>query len=79
MKGKRYGYALTQLETYWTTKYYFAMMQMLDQGVLNPDSHIFSQKDFYQSKPDSVADIMTQLSLKVGLRGWGYKSHTAAT
>ena len=55
------------------------MIQMLDQGVLNPDAHMFAQQDFYQSEPDFVADIMTQISLKVGLREWGYKSQTSAT
>ena len=79
MTGKRYGYASTQLETYWTTKYDFSIMKMLDQVVLNLDAHMFAQQDFYQSEPDVVAAIMTQLSLKVVLREWGYKSHTEAT
>ena len=79
MTGKKYIYALAQLETYWTTKYDFAMMQMSNQGVLNYDAHMFAQQDFYQSEPDVVADIMTQLSLKVVLREWGDKAHTAAT
>ena len=79
MTVKRYGYALTQLETYWTTKYYFSIIQMSDQCVLCPDAHIFAQPDFYQSEPDGVAAIMTHLSLKFGLREWGKKSHTSAT
>ena len=52
---------------------------MSDQGVLHTDAHMFAQPYFYQSKPDVVADIMTQLSLKVVLREWGDKAHTAAT
>ena len=79
MAGKRYGYALAQLETYWTTKYEFSMMKMSDQGVLNPDSHMFAQQGFCQYDPDAVAAIMTHLSLKVVLRECGDKSHTEAT
>jgi hypothetical protein len=62
MKGTRYSYALTQLES---------------QGVLNPDAHMFVQADFYQADPDVVAAIMTQLSLKSGLREWGDKAYIA--
>jgi hypothetical protein len=62
MQGTRYSYALTQLES---------------QGVLNPDAHMFAQEDFYQADPDVVAAIMTQLSLKSGLREWGDKAYTA--
>jgi hypothetical protein len=56
LSGSMYSYAVTQLES---------------QGVLNPDSHMFVQEDFYQSEPDVVAAIMTQLSLKAGLKEWG--------
>jgi hypothetical protein len=56
MSGSKYSYAVTQLES---------------QGVLNPDSHMFVQEDFYQAKPDVVAAITTQLSLKAGLKEWG--------
>jgi hypothetical protein len=63
MTGSRYSYAVTQLES---------------QGVLNPDAHMFVQDDFYQSDPDVVAMVMTQLSLKAGLKAWGNKAHTAA-
>jgi hypothetical protein len=53
MRGSRYPYAVTQLES---------------QGVLNPDAHMFVQEDFYQADPVVVAAVMTQLSLKSGLR-----------
>jgi hypothetical protein len=46
--------------------------------VLNPDAHMFVQEDFYQTEPDVVAAIMTQLSLKAGLKEWGDKAFTAA-
>jgi hypothetical protein len=48
---------------------------------------MFSMVDFYQSEPDVVATIMmqlsesamlTQLSLKAGLKEWGKEGHTAA-
>jgi hypothetical protein len=56
LSGSKYSYAVTKLES---------------QGVLNPDSRMFVQDDFYQSEPDVVAAIMTQLSLKAGLKEWG--------
>jgi hypothetical protein len=63
MTGSKYSYAVTQLET---------------QGVLNPDAHMFVQEDCYQAKPDVVAAIMTQLSLKASLKEWDYQAFTAA-
>jgi hypothetical protein len=53
LSGSKYSYAGTQLES---------------QGVLNPDSHMFVQEDFYQADPDVVTAIMTQISLKAGLK-----------
>jgi hypothetical protein len=32
---------------------------------------MFLQEDFYQADPDAVSAIMTQLSLKAGLKEWG--------
>ena len=46
--------------------------------MLNPDAHMFVQEDFYQAEPDVVAAIMTQLSLKAGLKEWGDTDFTAA-
>jgi hypothetical protein len=63
MTGSKYSYAVTQMES---------------QGVLHPDAHMVVQEDFYQAEPDVVAAIMTQLSLKAGLKQWGDKSFTAA-
>jgi hypothetical protein len=63
ISGSRYSYAVTQLES---------------QGVLNPDAHMFVQEDFYQAEPDVVATVMTQLSLKSGLKEWGDKAYIAA-
>jgi hypothetical protein len=63
MTGSKYSYAVTQLES---------------QGVLNPDAHMFVQDDFYQAEPDVVAAILTQLSLKAGLKEWGNKVFKAA-
>jgi hypothetical protein len=34
--------------------------------------------DFYQAEPDAMAAVMTQLSLKSGLREWGDKAYTVA-
>jgi hypothetical protein len=63
MTGSKYSYAVTQLES---------------QGVLYPDAHMFLQDNFYQAEPDVVAAIMTQLSLKAGLKEWGKKRFKAA-
>jgi hypothetical protein len=63
LSGSKYSYVVTQLES---------------QGVLNPDSHMFVQEDFYQAEPDVVAAIMTQLSLKSGLKEWVEEAFTAA-
>jgi hypothetical protein len=64
MTGSKYSYAVTQLETH---------------GVLHPVSHMFVQEDFYQSDPNVVAHVMTQLSLKSGLKQWGDKAYAAVT
>jgi hypothetical protein len=63
MTGSKYSYAATQLES---------------QGVLYPDAHMFVQDDFYRAEHDVVAAIMTQLSLKAGLKEWGKKGFKAA-
>jgi hypothetical protein len=59
------------------SKYLYAVNQMECQGLLNPDAHMFVQEDFYQVEPDFVAAIMSQLSLKAGLKQWGDKAFTA--
>jgi hypothetical protein len=64
MTGSKYSYAVTQLETH---------------GVVHPDSHMFVQEDFYQSDPDVVAHVMTQLSLKSGLKQWGNQAYAVVT
>jgi hypothetical protein len=53
MTGSKYSYAVTHMES---------------QGVLNPDAHMFVQEIFFQAEPNVVAAIMTQLSLKAGLK-----------
>jgi hypothetical protein len=58
------------------SKYSHAIMQLETHGVLHPDSHMFIQEDFYQSDPDVMAHVMTQLSLKSGLKQWGDKAYT---
>jgi hypothetical protein len=63
LSGSKYSYAVTQLES---------------GGVINPDSHMFVQEDFYQAKPDAVAAIMTQLSPNAGLKEWGEEAFMAA-
>ncbi len=64
MTGSKYAYAVSQLE---------------DQGVLHPDAHTFVQQDFYSAEPNMVAAIMTELSLKRGLREWGDRALSVVT
>jgi hypothetical protein len=59
------------------SKYSHAVIKLERQGVLNPDARMFVQEDFYQDEPDVVAAIMTQLSLKAGLKEWGDEAFTA--
>ena len=40
---------------------------------------MFMHQYFYQSDPDVVASIMTQLSLKAGLKQWGDEALAAVT
>jgi hypothetical protein len=54
-----------------SSKYAYAVTQLESQGALYPDAHMFFQQDIYQSEPNIVAAIMTQLSLKAGLKAWG--------
>jgi len=63
MTGSKYSYVVTLMESH---------------GVLNPDVHMFVKEDFYQAEPDVVAVIMTQLSLKAGLKEWGERAFKAA-
>ena len=58
------------------SKYSYAVTHLESQGVLNPDTHMFVQEEFYQAEPDFVVSVMTQLSLKSGLRAWGDKAYT---
>ena len=78
---RRTGRVRTQTKSYTPSmsgsKYSFAVTQLENNGVLNPDAHMFVQEDFYQAEPDVVASVMTQLSLKVGLRTWGDKALSA--
>jgi hypothetical protein len=60
-----------------SSKYAYAVTQLETQGVLHPDAHMFFQTNIYRSEPDVVAAIMTQLSLKAGLREWGKSAHKA--
>jgi hypothetical protein len=60
------------------SKYAIAIWQIEKQGVLHPDTHTFFQTDLQQATPDVVAMIMTQLSLKAGLKQWGSRGRKAA-
>jgi hypothetical protein len=59
------------------SKYSYAVMQLKNQGVLNPELHMFVQEAFYQAEPSVMAAIMMQLSLKAGFKEWGEEAFTA--
>jgi hypothetical protein len=63
MTGSKCSYVVTQLESL---------------GVLHSDAHMFVQNDFCQSDPDAAAMVMTQPSLKAGLKEWGDSAWDAA-
>ena len=54
------------------------MATQIAHDVLHPDAHMFVQDDFHQVEPDVVATIMTQLSLRAGLKTWGDRGCKAA-
>ena len=60
-KGQRYSVAVTMLE-------------LQDKGTVHPDNHMCFLQDMVRDKPDAVAAIMTQLSLKAGMKAWGPKA-----
>jgi hypothetical protein len=60
-----------------SSKYAFAVTQLETHGVLHPDAHMFFNTNMYRHEPDVVAAIMTQLSLKAGLKAWGKEAHKA--
>jgi hypothetical protein len=57
---------VTQLDSEWS------------QEVLHPDARVFFNQNMCQEEPDGAATIMTQLSLKAGLKRWGGKATEAA-
>jgi hypothetical protein len=61
-----------------STKYGYAVTQLEMQQTLHPDAHMFFNRgELYQAEPDVVAAIMTQLSMKAGLKRWGNKATEA--
>jgi hypothetical protein len=60
------------------SKYSCAVTQLENNGVLHPDAHMFLQEGLYQAEPDVVTAVMTQLSLKNGLKEWGDQAYETA-
>ena len=54
----------------------YAMPQLEILGVLNPDAHVLAQEHLYQADPNVVIVIITQLSLKDGMKEWLDKAHS---
>ena len=57
-------------------KYAIDVSQLEYHCLLHPDAHIFFIQ-IQEEKPYFTTDIMTQLSIKAGLKEWGNKSHYA--
>jgi hypothetical protein len=62
MTGSKYAVAVTQLE---------------DHGALHPDAHMFFIQSVCEEQPEVAAAIMTQLSLKAGMKQWGKEANKA--
>ena len=58
-------------------KYDVVATQFVESGTLHPDAHMFFN-NMSVKLPDVVAVIMTQLSLKMGLKQWKGKAYEAA-
>ena len=66
-------------EPSFTGKKYDVVMTLLHgEGLLHPDTHMLFNQVMSETEPDAVAAIMTQLSLKAGLKQWKGKAHDAA-
>ena len=59
------------------TKYEEVMVQFVEHGTLHPDAHMLFNT-MIEQKPNVVEAVMTQLSLKRGLREWKDKAWDAA-
>ena len=59
------------------SKYALAVTQLEQHGALHPDSHMAFVQEAIADTPDVVAAIMTQLSLKAGMKTWGNKAEKA--
>jgi hypothetical protein len=66
--SSKYAYAVAQLELQEEAQYDY---------LLHPDAHMFHQDTSDRCDPDVVACIMTQLSLKAGLKAWGTEAKEA--
>jgi hypothetical protein len=55
-------------------KYEVAASQLDFPDILHPDSHLIFSQLTEEIAPEAVAIIMTQLSLRAGLREWGGKA-----
>ena len=59
------------------SKYALAVTQLENHGALHPDAHMAFFQHSMEEQPDVVAAIMTQLSLKAGLKEWGEEAKEA--
>ena len=58
------------------SKYAIDVAQLEYHGALHLDAHMLFMK-IQEEHPDVIKAIMTQLSLKSGLKEWGTKYHNA--
>ena len=74
---RRYTRLITQTKSYTPSmpgnRYVYDDAQMAEQDVLYPYSHVFFNHGEVQNEPDVTTVIMTQISLKAGLKKWGNK------
>ena len=55
-----------------------AVTQLEDHGKLHPDTHMAFLQCEMEAQPDAAAAMMTQLSMKAGLKAWGKGAEKAA-
>ena len=74
--GSKYAVAVQFLEFQESVAQ--AIDSMQSGEVEHPDAHLSFFQEMCEEEPDVVSAIMTQMSLKAGLKAWGEKAEKAA-
>ena len=74
--GSKYAVAVQFLEFQESVNK--ALEEMESGENVHPDAHLSFFQSMCEEEPDVVQAIMTQMSLKAGLKAWGEKAEKAA-